>query len=192
MKWVLVVEFQSNLSILPFILISMITLSKIVGISTNWWPLKRCFSRLSFKRNLSLLAHLRQKFSLYEVGFGSGIIVEFFYFAFYSYFHDYFVKNSRNIKKLVTFEQIFFRAFILAQSHPPSSTTSEAIAVCSWPLWSEPSFSFTIGRFSIKFMRDKKYPSDIVLFVFFTFHISNFDENMTDFLIRRGKPKLTA
>ena len=135
MKWVLVVEFLSNLSVLPFILISIITLSKIVGISKNWWLLKRYFSGLSFWCNPSLLAHLRQKLLSYEVGFGSWISIKFVGFAFYSYFYNNLVKNCRNIKKLVTVEKIFFRAFIRAQSQPPSSTTSEVIAVQSWPKW---------------------------------------------------------
>ena len=57
---------------------------------------------------------------------------QFFNFAFYSFFQHNFVKKSRNIKKLVDVLEIFFRAFILGQSQPPSSTTSEVIAVWSW------------------------------------------------------------
>ena len=54
-------------------------------------------------------------------------------------------------------------------------------------------FSFTIAPFSVLFMRDKKYATDVVLSPFFTFsniRISNFGGDMTDFLIRGGKPKL--
>ena len=62
------------------------------------------------------------------MGFDGGVSVKSVDFALYSFFHDNFVKKSQNIKKLVTVEKIFFRAFILAQFQPLSSSASEVIA----------------------------------------------------------------
>ena len=83
----------------------------------------------------SCLAHLRPKLILYKKGFDGWISIKFSNFAFYSYFYDNIVKYSQIIKKLVTVEKIFFRAFILAQFQPPSSIMSEIIAVWSWCKW---------------------------------------------------------
>jgi len=126
MKWAQVGEIQSNSSILPFILTSMITLSKIVGISNTFWLLETHFSRFSILLNLSLLAQLPRKLLQYEVGSDGWISIKFFDFAFYSFFHDHLVKSSWNIRNC--WKDIFW-------SFPSCTITSEVIAVWSGLLW---------------------------------------------------------